>query len=98
MFIGVIIGPLLAPRFVRRFGVRNLLLVCFALDIVLILALKVFDSIAAWFVLRALLGWWDPASSPRARHGSISSPATSDAAGSSASMPPRCRLGSAPGR
>lgn len=55
-FVGVIIGPLLTPLFVRRFGIRNLLLVCFALDIGLFLAMKVFDSIAAWFVLRAALG------------------------------------------
>ena len=56
IFIGVIIGPLLAPRFVQRFGIRNFLLVCFGLDIALFLAMKVFDSIAAWFVLRAVLG------------------------------------------
>jgi MFS family permease len=55
-FIGVIIGPLLSPRLVRRFGIRNFLLVCFGLDIALFLAMKVFDSIAAWFVLRAVLG------------------------------------------
>ena len=55
-FIGVIIGPLLAPRLVRRFGIRNFLLVCFALDIALFLAMKLFDSIASWFVLRAALG------------------------------------------
>jgi len=55
-FIGVLIGPLLAPRLVRRWGVRNVLLVGFAVDIVLTLALKVFDSVAEWFVLRALLG------------------------------------------
>lgn len=55
-FIGVMIGPLLAPRWVRLFGMRDLLLACFALDIVLTLALKEFDSIAGWFVLRALLG------------------------------------------
>ena len=55
-FIGVIIGPLLAPRCVRRFGIRNFLLVCFGLDIALFLAMKAFDSMAAWFVLRALLG------------------------------------------
>src|SRR5512143_559709 len=44
-FIGVLIGPLLAPRLVQRFGVRNFLLVCFVLDITLFLAMKVFDSI-----------------------------------------------------
>jgi MFS family permease len=55
-FIGVIIGPLLAPRFVQRFGIRDFLLVCFGLDIALFLAMKVFDSFTAWFVLRAVLG------------------------------------------
>jgi MFS family permease len=51
-FIGVIVGPLLAPRLVRRFGIRDFLLVCFGLDIVLFLAMKPLDSLAAWFVLR----------------------------------------------
>jgi MFS family permease len=55
-FIGVIVGPLLAPRLVRRFGIRNFLLVCFGLDIALFLAMKRFDSITSWFVLRAMLG------------------------------------------
>ena len=55
-FIGVIIGPLLSPRLVRRSGIRNVLLTCFGLDIVLFLAMKACDSIAAWFVLRPLLG------------------------------------------
>ncbi|HME22693.1 MAG TPA: MFS transporter [Acetobacteraceae bacterium] len=53
-FIGVILGPLLAPRLVRRFGIRNFLLVCFGLDIALFLAMKPFDGLAAWFVLRPL--------------------------------------------
>ena len=53
-FIGVIIGPLLTPRLVQRFGIRNFLLACFGLDIALFLAMKPFDSIAAWFVLRPL--------------------------------------------
>jgi MFS family permease len=55
-FIGVILGPLLTPRCVRRLGVRDFLLLCFAGDIVLFLAMKAFDSLAAWFVLRAALG------------------------------------------
>jgi MFS family permease len=55
-FLGVIVGPLLAPRCVRQIGIRNFLLACFALDIALVLALKAFDSLAAWFVLRILLG------------------------------------------
>jgi MFS family permease len=55
-FVGVLIGPLLAPHLVRRFGIRNLLAVCFGLDIALFLAMKLFDGIGAWFVLRAMLG------------------------------------------
>ena len=55
-FLGVIVGPLLAPRCVQRLGIRNFLLVCFGLDIALVLALKAFDSVAAWFALRILLG------------------------------------------
>src|SRR3954468_8834499 len=55
-FLGVIVGPLLAPRCVRSLGIRNFLLICFALDIAVILAMKVFDSLTAWFALRVLLG------------------------------------------
>ena len=55
-FIGVIVGPMLTPRWVRWFGIRNFLLGCFALDIVVFLLMKVFDSLGAWFVLRVLLG------------------------------------------
>ena len=55
-FLGVMVGPLLAPRGVRRLGVRNFLLLCYGLDVMLVLALKQFDSIAAWFALRVLLG------------------------------------------
>jgi MFS family permease len=55
-FLGVLIGPLLAPHCVRRLGIRNLLLVCFSLDIVLVVALKAFDGVAVWFALRILLG------------------------------------------
>src|ERR1700687_1151357 len=36
-FIGVIIGPLVAPRLVQRFGVRTFLWACFGLDIALFL-------------------------------------------------------------
>jgi MFS family permease len=53
-FIGVIVGPLLTPRLVRRFGTRDFLLMCFGLDIALFLAMKPFDSIVDWFVLRPL--------------------------------------------
>lgn len=54
MFVGVLVGPLLAPWFVQRCGIRNFLLVCFVLDIALFLALKPFNSLGAWFVLRPL--------------------------------------------
>jgi MFS family permease len=53
-FIGVLVGPLIAPRLVRRYGIRDFLLVGFGLDIVLFLAMKPFDSLADWFVLRPL--------------------------------------------
>ena len=55
-FLGVIVGPLLAPGCVRWLGIRNFLLVCFALDIAVVLVMKVFDGLAQWFVLRGLLG------------------------------------------
>jgi MFS family permease len=53
-FVGVIVGPMLAPRLVRRFGIRDFLLICFGLDIALFMALKPLDSIGDWFVLRPL--------------------------------------------
>ncbi len=55
-FLGVLVGPLLAPRGVRWLGVRNVLLLGFSLDIILVLGLKAFDSVTAWFALRVLLG------------------------------------------
>ena len=56
VFAGVIVGPLLTPRGVRALGLRNFLLLCFALQIAGAPALKLFDSLGAWFVLRALSG------------------------------------------
>lgn len=55
-FLGVIVGPLLAPRCVRALGIRNFLLVSYALSIALLPFLKIFDSIGAWFALRVLFG------------------------------------------
>jgi len=55
-FIGVMVGPMLAPRGVRWLGIRNFLLACFALDIATVLPLRLFDSLPAWFVLRIMLG------------------------------------------
>jgi MFS family permease len=55
-YLGVVLGPLWAPRLVRRFGIRPFLAACLALDIVFFPAMKVFPSLGAWFVLRFLLG------------------------------------------
>jgi MFS family permease len=55
-FIGVLVGPLLTPALVRRLGLRNLLLACFVLDIAAFSSLKLFDGLAAWFVLRVAMG------------------------------------------
>ena len=54
--VGIVLGPMLAPRGVRMLGVNRFLLLCFALDIVTVLALKLFDTLDAWFVLRFALG------------------------------------------
>jgi MFS family permease len=55
--IGVILGPMSTPLLVRRLGIRRFLLGCLGLDIGFFLAMKVFDSIEAWFVLRLALGF-----------------------------------------
>jgi MFS family permease len=51
-FAGVLIGPLLMPPLVSRFGFRNFLLTVLPLSLVLFLLLKPFDTVGAWFVLR----------------------------------------------
>ena len=55
-FIGVLVGPLLTPRAVRTLGIRGFLLLCFAGEIATTLLLKEFQSLGAWFVLRASSG------------------------------------------
>ena len=55
-FLGVLLGPLLAPRMVRCVGLRRFLLAALLLDVALFPLLRVFDSLAAWAVLRVLLG------------------------------------------
>ena len=55
-FIGVMLGPWIAPHGVRRCGITNFLLLCFALDIILFLSMKAFSGIGPWFLLRFLLG------------------------------------------
>ena len=51
-FAGVLIGPLLMPPLVARFGFKNFLLGALPLSLVLFLALKPLNSLEAWFVLR----------------------------------------------
>jgi MFS family permease len=55
-FIGVLVGPLLTPRAVRMLGIRSFLLLCFAGEIATTLLMKEFETLGAWFVLRALSG------------------------------------------
>jgi MFS family permease len=55
-FLGVIFGPLLTPALVRRAGLRPVVLAGLALDAALVLLLKLFDSLAAWFIIRVALG------------------------------------------
>jgi len=55
-FIGVIVGPLLAPRGIRLLGIRRLLGICLVLDIGAFMLMKVFDGLPAWFALRILGG------------------------------------------
>ncbi|HEX4112156.1 MAG TPA: MFS transporter [Stellaceae bacterium] len=56
-FIGVLVGPLLMPRLVARFGFKYLLLAALTLSLVLFLLLKPLDNLAAWFALRFLGGF-----------------------------------------
>jgi MFS family permease len=56
VFAGVIVGPLLAPRGVRALGMRNFLLLCFALEVAVCPLLKLFQGLGAWFALRAFSG------------------------------------------
>lgn len=55
-FVGVLCGPLWTPLLVRRVGFRRFLLASLTGDIVLFLLMRVYGSLAAWFVLRAGLG------------------------------------------
>ena len=51
-FVGVLVGPLLMPPLVARFGFKRFLLGALPLSLVLFLLLKPFDNLVAWFVLR----------------------------------------------
>ena len=56
-YLGVVVGPLWTPRLVRWLGIRSFLLLYLALDILVFLLMKLFDGIAAWFLLRIALGF-----------------------------------------
>jgi MFS family permease len=51
-FFGVILGPLLMPRLVARFGFKYFLLAAVPLSTVAFLLLKAFDDLGIWFILR----------------------------------------------
>jgi MFS family permease len=55
-FIGVMLGPMLTPALIRRFGFRRFLAAAMAADILDFLAMKPLHSLSAWFVLRLLSG------------------------------------------
>jgi MFS family permease len=54
--LGTLLASPLVPWLVRRAGARRLLLLCIALEALLLLSLKAFDSLTAWFLIRFLLG------------------------------------------
>jgi hypothetical protein len=51
-FIGVLLGPLLAPRGIRLLGLRTFLTGCFVIDMVVSPLLHLFDSPVVWSMLR----------------------------------------------
>lgn len=51
-FLGVLVGPVLMPPLVARFGFKRVLLTSLPLSLAFFLALKPLDTIDAWFVLR----------------------------------------------
>ncbi len=55
-FLGVVLGPLLTARLLGRVGLLPFMSSCLVLDAALFPLLKLSDSIAAWFVIRFLLG------------------------------------------
>ncbi|MBV8456942.1 MAG: MFS transporter [Acetobacteraceae bacterium] len=55
-FIGVMLGPMLTPTLIRRFGFRRFLAAAMLADILDFLAMKPLHSLSAWFVLRLFSG------------------------------------------
>jgi MFS family permease len=53
---GTLLAAPLIPELVARLGVRAFLGWCLLLDVLLILALPLFDTLYAWFVIRLLMG------------------------------------------
>jgi MFS family permease len=51
-FIGVLLGPLLAPRGIRLLGLRTFLAGCFLVEMVVFPLLHLFDSLVVWSMLR----------------------------------------------
>ena len=54
--LGTILVSPFVPRLIMRFGPRQFAVSCICAEMVLFLALKVFESLPAWFVLRFLIG------------------------------------------
>jgi len=54
--LAMLLAAPLIPAVVRRMGVRTFLFGCLFAEVVLYLLLPVFDSLAAWFVIRFLMG------------------------------------------
>lgn len=54
--LGTLLAAPLIPPLTRLFGARGLLLICIFSEATLLLALKRFDSMQAWFAIRFLLG------------------------------------------
>ena len=54
--LAILVTAPFIPMVVRRLGVRRFLFICIGLEFFLFLMLLLFDSLAAWFVIRALMG------------------------------------------
>jgi len=54
--VAMLLASPLIPALVARLGIRGFLLACIGVDLGLFLLLPVFDSVAAWFVIRFFMG------------------------------------------
>jgi MFS family permease len=55
-FVGVVLGPLLVPRLIARFGFKHCVLTAVPLNTVFFLLLKASDNLFVWFALRFVGG------------------------------------------